>query len=111
MNFVIPISVNAVAAGAYIEGTEVAFNLLPASDALSEFENDYTWSNLQEGFDYAITDPTILLDKFILPKDVYQVLVERISNGTASIVSDGSFNRASPIGPVGTSVVILAPST
>ena len=40
-----------------------------------------------------------------------QALTEGIRNGTASIVSDGSFNPNSPIGPVGTSAVILAPST
>ena len=55
----------------------------------------------------------IILRKTALDKckDMCQAMVEGIRNGTASIVSDGSFNRVSPIGPVGTSVVILAPST
>ena len=100
-----------VAAGFSIEGAEAMFNLLPLSNALSEFENDYAWSNLQEGFDYAINNPTILLDKFVLPEDMYQALINGIRNGTTSIVFDGSFNPVSPIGPVGTLAVILAPST
>ena len=78
---------------------------------MSEFENYYAWSNLREGFDKAIEDPTVLLDKFVLPEDNCQALNDGIPNGTASIVSDGSFNPASPIGPVGTLAVILAPST
>ena len=106
MNFAIPISVNAVAAGFFIERAETAINLLPPSNALLEFENNYAWSNLQKGFNYAIIDPTILLDKFVLSEDMCQALVERISNDTASVISDGSFNRDSPIGPVGTSTVI-----
>ena len=60
---------------------------------------------------YAINSPTILLDTFVLPEDMCQALINGIRNVTASIVSDGSFNPASPIGPVGTSAVILAPST
>ena len=38
-------------------------------------------------------------------------LVEGIRNGTASIVSDGSFKQNSSIGQARTSAVILAPST
>ena len=60
---------------------------------------------------YVINDPTILLDKFVLPKDMCQALIDEIQNSIASVVSDGSFNPASPIGPVGTSTVILASST
>ena len=111
MNFAIPISVKSVATSFCIEGTEAAFNLLPPSNALSEFENDYIWSNLQEGFDYTIANPTILLVKFFLLEDMFQTLVKGISNGTASIVSECSFNCASLIGPVDTSAVILALST
>ena len=69
MNLVIPISVTPVATSFAIEGAEVVFHILPPSNPLSEFENDYTWSNLQEDFDKAIKDPTILLDKFVLPED------------------------------------------
>ena len=59
----------------------------------------------------AIKDPTILLDKYVLPEDECQTLSDGIRNGTAGIVSDGSFNHTSSIGPVGRSAVILAPST
>ena len=52
-----------------------------------------------------------LLDKFVLAEDNCQLLSDGIRNGTTSIVSDGSFNLASLIGPVGTSVVIPAPTT
>ena len=111
LNVAIPILVIPVAAGFSIEGAEAVFDLLPPSNALSEFENYYTSSNLQKGFDYTINNPTIFLDAFVLPKDMCQALINGIRNGTASIVSDGSFNPASPIGPVGTSAVILAVST
>ena len=110
MNLAIPISVTPVAASFAIEGTEAVFHIIPPSNPLSKFENDYAWSNLREGFDKAIEDPTILLDKYVLPEDECQALSDGIQNGTASIVSDGSFNPSSPIGPVGTSAVILAPS-
>ena len=110
-DFNLLITVPPVATSLCIEGPGSVFNLLPATNALSESENDYARSNLQEGFDYTIIDSTILLDKFVLPKDMCQFLVGKISNSTASIVSDSSFNPASPIGPVGTSAVILAPLT
>ena len=38
-------------------------------------------------------------------------LAEGIRKGTASVVSDGSFEANAAIGPVGTSAVIIAPST
>ena len=52
-----------------------------------------------------------MLDTCVLPEDNCQALSAGIRNGTASIVSGGSFNPASPIGPVGTLAVMLAPST
>ena len=67
--------------------------------------------SLSDGMDTAIEDPTILLDQYHLPRDGYLALVAGILVGTASIVSDGSFNLESLIGPVGTSTVVLAPST
>ena len=109
MNFTIPISVTPVASSFSIEGAAVVFDILPPSNSLSEFENEYAWSNLREVFDKTIEDPTILLDKFVLPEDTCQALSEGIRNGTASIVSNGYFNPSSPIGPVGTSAVILTP--
>ena len=61
--------------------------------------------------DSAVEDPTILLDKYQLPSDEYRALVDGIVAGTASIVSNGSFNPESLTGPAGTSAVVLAPST
>ena len=111
LTYALPISVFSVGASFVIEGSVADFNILPPSNPLSEFEDDYAWSNIRDGFDKAIGDPTILLDKFALPKDMCQALSDGIRNGTASIVSDGSYNSSSPIGPVGTSAVIMAPST
>ena len=111
LDLALHISVVPVATIFCIEGSTAVFNLLPPIKALSEFEHDFAWSTLQESFNYAIIDPTILLDKFVLPEGVCQSLVEGIHKGTPSIVSDGSFNTAFPIGPVGSLAVILAPST
>ena len=107
----IPISVRLVAAEFSVKGAEAVLNFLPPINALPEFENDYARSNLQEGFDYAVNDPTILLDTFVLPEDMCQALIDGIRVSTTSIVSNGSYNPASPIGPVGTSAVIQASST
>ena len=46
MNFAFPISVTPVAASFAIEGAVADLDILPPSNPLSEFENDYTWSNL-----------------------------------------------------------------
>ena len=93
------------------EGHSRDFTLLSPINSLSDFEANSEWSNLSEGFDYALNDETILLDRFFLPTDMCNNLVEGIRNDTASIVSDGSFKRNSSIGQAGTSAVILAPST
>ena len=74
MNFTPHISVTPVAASFAIEGVVADFDILPPSNQLSEFENDYTWSNLQKGFDKVIEDPTILLDKYIPHEDKCQTL-------------------------------------
>ena len=86
-------------------------SLFPTINALSDFEADSEWSSLSEGFDYAINNPTILLDKFILPENLCNSLIDSIRNGTTHIVSDGSFEPNSPICKAGTLAVILAPST
>ena len=93
------------------EGHIRELTLLSSINLLSDFEAYSEWSNLSEGFDHAINNETILLDRFFPPADMCNNLVEGIRNGTASIVSDESFERNSPIGPAGTSAVILAPST
>ena len=91
-------------------GDNEKFTLLPPVNSLSDFEANTEWSNISEGFDYAREDPTILLDRFFPPNDMCLSLAEGIRKGTASVVSDGSFQENDPDGPVGTSAVILAPS-
>ena len=110
LDLALPISVSTVANSFKIEGPVAAFALHPPVNTLLDFEDEAEWSTLSEGFDNAITDPTILVDKFILPEDGCTDLVEGIRLGTACVVSDGSFDAASPIGPAGFSAVILASS-
>ena len=60
----LPISVVPITTRFCIEGPAAVFSLLPPVNVLSKFEDDYFWSTLQEGFDNAIIDQTILLDTF-----------------------------------------------
>ena len=79
--------------------------MCPNSNLVSDFEDASVWTSLSDGMDTAIEDPTILLDQ-------YQLLLNGcLVAGTTSIVSDGSFNPESLIGPAGTSAVVLVPST
>ena len=75
---------------------------------LSDYEDAAEWTTLTEGFDSAINNQTILLDKFILPVDRCNDLVEGIILGTACVISDGSFDAVSTIGPANSSAYILA---
>ena len=59
--------------------------------------------------DTAVDDSTILLDLYHLPPDSGLALFNGIVEGTACIVSDGSFNPDSSLGPASTSTVVLAP--
>ena len=93
------------------EGHSRNFVLLSPINSLSDFEANSEWSNLSEGFDYPLNNKTVLLDRFFPPKDMCNSLVEAIRNGTASIVSDGTYERNSSIGQARTSAVILEPST
>ena len=110
LDLALPISVSTIANSFKIEDPVAAFALYPPVNTLSDFEDEAEWSTLSEGFDTAITDPTILLDKFILPEDGCTDLVEGIRLGTACVVLDGSFDAASPVGPAGSAAVILASS-
>ena len=87
------------------------FTVLPPVNSLSDFEANSEWSNISEGFDNALEDDTILLGRFFPPNDMCHSLAEGIRKGTASVVLDGSFEANATIGQVGTSAVILAPST
>ena len=104
---VIPVTANCVQTARHNR----EFVLLSTINSLSAFEANSKWSTLLEGFDYVSNNQIILLDKFILPEDMYSSLVEGIRSGTASIISDGSYEANSSIGKAGTSAVILAPST
>ena len=85
----VPVTANCVKT----EGHTREFVLLSTINSLSDFEDNSEWSTLSEGFDYAINDQTILLDKFVLPEDMYKSVGDDIRNGTASIVSDGSYEK------------------
>ena len=108
----VPISVVHITSSCVItEGYSRDFTLLSPINVLSDFEANSEWSNLSKGFDYALNDETIFLDRFFPPTDMCNNLVKGIRNGTASIVSDGSFEQNSSIGQARTSAVTLSPST
>lgn len=60
--------------------------------------------------DAAVADPTILSGHYHLPLYSSLPLVDGITQGTPSIVSDESFNPDSSIGPAGNSTVVSPPS-
>ena len=66
--------------------------------------------NINDGTTAAVNNPTILLDKLTITEEKYNDLAKGITDGASCIVSDISFNPNSPIGPIGTSAVILAPT-
>ena len=70
-----------------------------------------SWASLSDGLDTAVDDPTILLDRYQLPTDGCLALVNIIVQGTACIVSGGSFNPDSSLGPASTSALVLVLST
>ena len=107
----VPGSIGISADSHQIEYEVTSFIVCPNSNMLSDFKDASLWTSLSDGMDSAVEDPTILLDKYQLPSDECRALVDGIVAGTASIVSDGSFNPESLTGPAGTSAVILAPST
>ena len=60
--------------------------------------------------DTAAADHDILLDHYHLSQDSCLLLVDGITQGTDSIVSNGSFNPDSSISSAGTLAFVLAPS-
>ena len=94
-----------------IESKVTSFIVNPTNNLLSDFEGATVWTSLLDGMDTAVEHPTILLNQKHLPADGCLALVAGIVAGTTSIVSDGSFNLESLIGPAGTSAVVLTPST
>ena len=107
----VPVSIGISADSHQIESEVTSFIVCPNSNLLSDFEDASVWTSLSDGMDSAVEDPTILLVKYQLPLDGCRALVEGIVAGTASIVSDGSFNPESSTGPAGTSAIVIAPST
>ena len=85
-----------------------AFNILPLMDTISDFEEGDGWESLADGLSTAVEDSIILLDWYQLPFNIYLNLVNGIVQGTVCIVSNGSFNPDTPVGPAGTSTIILA---
>ena len=61
-------------------------------------------------FRSAKLNPTILLDNFCIPNNYCNAIAAIISQGTANVISNGSFCRELPISPPGTSAIIVAPS-
>ena len=107
----VPVSISIAALSHKIEAEATSFSVCPDTNLLADFEDESLWTSLADGMDSAVEDPTILLHKYHLPSDECHALVDGIVAGTASIVSDGSFNPESMMGPTGTSAVVLAPST
>ena len=104
---VVPVSIGIDAGSCRIETEALSFNISPSSFSLSDFEDTTVWDSLADGFDSAVSDPTILLDQYHLPSDGGLAIVNGIVEGTDCIVSDGSFNPDSSLGPAGTSAVVL----
>ena len=84
---------------------------LPQQDLCSDFEDHSRWNSICEGFRFASLDQSILLDTFCITSNDCRAIAYSLSQGTASVVSDGYFCRDSLIGPSGTSSVIVAPET
>ena len=108
-----PISVSKNATNSYKVDKEEQWmqDIVPNDEDIpSLFEPSSEWSSIEEGLTAAINDPSILLDKFSISEEKCNNLAKGINEGTASVVSDGSFKRESPMGPAGTSAVILSPT-
>lgn len=81
-----------------------------ATTSASDYKDKVGWDTLQDDFDAAVADPSILLDQVRVPQDNCYVLTLGIRNSTASIVSDGLYDESFPIGPAGALAVVLAQS-
>ena len=57
-----------VGASYVIEGKAKDFVILQPINPMSEFEDNYAWVDLEDGFNKAKADPTFLLDKVFSPK-------------------------------------------
>ena len=84
--------------------------VVPNMEVPSLFLFSCKWDSTNKDLTDAVNNPLILLDKYNIIEEKCNKLEKGITDGTACVVSDGSFNPKSPIGPAGTSAVILAPS-
>jgi hypothetical protein len=67
------------------------------------------WRDIDEAMRLIQFHPDILLDSHDMAKDGGLAIVQGIKDGTARIVSDGSYKKDTPIRPAGTSAFRIAP--
>jgi hypothetical protein len=67
------------------------------------------WRDIDEAMRLIQFHPDILLDSHDMAKDGGLAIVQGIKDGSARIVSDGSYRKDTPIGPAGTSAFCIAP--
>ena len=91
----VPVSICISDLSHQIEVEVTSFSFCPNTYMSSDFEDESLWTSLADGMNSAVEDPTILLHKYHLPSDECHALVDGILAGTASKVSDGSFNSES----------------
>ena len=91
-----------------VDALSESLTVIPHQDLFSDFEDHSRWNSIWDVFRFASLDPTILLDRFFIPSDNCSAIVYGFSQGTASVVSDGYFCSEPPIGPSGTSSVIVS---
>ena len=88
-----------------------SLSVIPHQYLLSDSEDPLRRNIIWDGFRFASLDPTILLHRFCIPRNDWSAIANGFSQGTVSVISDGSFCRESPIGPSGTSSVVVALKT
>ena len=65
------------------------------------------WNTINEGLTVVVNNSTILVHKLNITEEKCNNLAKGITDNTACVVSDRSFNPNSLIGPAGTSTVNL----
>ena len=79
-------------------------------DILSLYILNSVWNNINKGLIAAVNDLSILLDKLNITEEKYNKFAKGITDGTACIVSDESFNPNTPIDLTRISTIILIPT-
>jgi hypothetical protein len=99
----------------YVETTsmfETADLQLRDMDTSRQYNDLYDngrWRDIDKAMRLIQFHPDILLDSHDMAKDGGLAIVQGIKDGTARIVSDGSYKKDTPIGPAGTSAFYIAP--